>query len=80
MDYSVPGLVGAAGAIMTGLVAYVAALPPLQRKLRAVAPSVTAEQREDIEFKLGVMRRLVLSIGFVTVGWGGYWFGKVVAG
>ena len=48
MDYSVPGLVGAAAAIMTGLVAYLAALPPLQRKLRAVAPSDTAEQREDV--------------------------------
>ena len=80
MDYSVPGLVGAGAAITTGLVAYVAALPPLQRKLRAVAPSDTAAQREDIEFKLGVMRRLMSSIGFVTAGWGGYWLGKAVAG
>ena len=80
MDYSVAGLVGAAAAIIAGFVAYLAALPSLQRKLRAVAPSDTEEQREDIEFKLGVMRRLMLSIGFVTVGWGGYWLGKAVAG
>ena len=80
MDYSVPGLVGSAAAILAGLLAYVAALQPLQRKLQAVAPSDTAEQREDVEFKLGVMRRLMLSIGFVTFGWGGYWLGKAVAG
>ena len=80
MDYSVPGLVGSAAAILAGLLAYVAALPPLQRKLQAVAPSDTAEQREDVEFKLGVMRRLMLSIGFVTFGWGGDWLGKAVAG
>ena len=80
MDYSVPGLVGSAAAIVAGLVAYMAAVPSLQRTLRAVAPSDTAEQREDVEFKLGVMRRLILSIGFVTFGWGGYWLGKAAAG
>ena len=80
MDYSVAGLVGSVAAIVVGLVAYLAALPSLQRKLRAVAPSDTAEQREDVEFKLGVMRRLMLSIGFVAFGWGGYWLGKAVAG
>jgi|KBSSwiStaDraftv2_1062776.scaffolds.fasta_scaffold1108886_2 hypothetical protein len=80
MDYSVAGLVGSVAAIVVGLVAYLAALPSLQRKLRAVAPSDTAEQREDVEFKLGVMRRLMVSIGFVTFGWGGYWLGKAVAG
>jgi len=80
MDYSVAGLVGSAAAIIAGLVGYVAAVPSLQRKLRAVAPSDTAEQRKDVEFKLGVMRRLILSIGFVTFSWGGYWLGKAVAG
>jgi hypothetical protein len=80
MDYSVAGLVGSVAAIVAGFVVYLAALPSLQRKLRAVAPSDTTEQREDVEFKLGVMRRLVLSIGFVTFGWGGYWLGKAVAG
>jgi hypothetical protein len=80
MDYSVAGLVGSAAAVMAGLAAYVAALPSLQRKLRAVAPSDTAEQRADVEFKFGVMRRLMLSIGFVVLGCGGYWLGKAVAG
>ena len=80
MDYSVAGLVGGAVAILTGLAVYVAMLPALQTKLRAIAPSDTAEQREDIELKLGVMRRLILSIGLVACGFGGYWLGKTVAG
>ena len=80
MDYSVAGLVGSAAAIIAGLVGYLAALPSLQRKLRTIAPSDTAEQGEDVEFKLGVMRRLMLSVGFVTFCWGGYWLGKAVAG
>ena len=80
MDYSVAGLIGAAVAIVIGLAAYVAMLPALQTKLRAIAPRDTAEQREDIEVKLGVMRRLMLTVGLVACGWGGYWLGKTVAG
>jgi hypothetical protein len=80
MDYSLPGLIGAAVAIVAGLIGYVAALPSLQRQLRAVAPSETQEQRDDIELKLGVMRRLVLSIGLAACGLGGYWLGKALGG
>jgi hypothetical protein len=80
MDYSAVGLIGAAVAILIGLAGYVAMLPALQTKLRAIAPSDTAEQREDIEVKLGVMRRLILTIGLVAFGWGGYWLGKTIAG
>jgi hypothetical protein len=80
MDYSVAGLIGSAVALVAGLVIYVLLLPLLQRQLRAIAPSETVEQRDDIEFKLGVMRRLVLCIGLVGCGLGGYWFGKTVAG
>jgi hypothetical protein len=80
MDYSVGGLIGGAVALTGGLVCYVLMLPVLQGWLRAVAPRETAEQREDIEFKLGVMRRLILILGLVLFGWGGYWIGQAVAG
>ena len=80
LDYSLPGLIGAVLAVAAGLAGYVAMLPSLQRWLRTVAPRDSTAQREDLEFKLGVMRRLMLSIGFVTFGWGGYWLGKTVAG
>jgi hypothetical protein len=80
MDYSVAGLIGAAVAVVGGLVGYVVMLPSLQQRLRAIAPRETAEQRDDIELKLGVMRRLILTIGLPAFGWGGYWLGARLLG
>jgi len=76
MDYSVAGLIGGLAALVAGLVLYFAMLPALQDWLRAVAPRDTKEQREDVEFKLGVMRRIILTGGLVAFGWGGYVVGK----
>ena len=80
MDYSVAGLIGGALALVAGLAAYLAIIPSLQQALISVAPRDTVAQREDLEFKLGVMRRLILTIGFVAFGWGGYWLGKRLLG
>jgi hypothetical protein len=80
MDYSSGGLIVAAVALIAGLALYVAMLPSLQRYLRSIAPRETAEQREDVEFKLGVMRRLILTAGLVAFAWGGYWLGKRLLG
>ena len=35
---------------------------------------------EDLEFKLGVMRRLILTMDVVVFGIIGYWVGKTFAG
>jgi hypothetical protein len=80
MDYSAAGLIGGIAAIVAGLVLYFAMLPAFQNWLRAVAPRDTKEQREDVEFKLGVMRRLVLTGGVVVFGWGGYVLGRRLLG
>jgi|KBSSwiStaDraftv2_1062776.scaffolds.fasta_scaffold4324807_2 hypothetical protein len=80
MDYSVAGLVGGAVALVAGLAAYIALIPSVQQRLISIAPRETAEQREDLEFKLGVMRRLILSVGFVAFGWSGYMLGKRLLG
>jgi len=80
MDYSIAGLIVAAVALAAGLALYVAMLPSLQKYFRSIAPRETAQQREDVEFKLGVMRRLILTAGFVAFGWGGYWLGKRLLG
>jgi hypothetical protein len=80
MDYSLPGLIGLSVAMTLGLVGYVLVLPSLQQWLRSVAPLDTAEQREDLKFKLGVMRRLMLTAIIVACGFGGYWIGRAVAG
>jgi hypothetical protein len=80
MDYSVAGLIGLSVAMTFGLVAYVLVLPSLQQWLRRVAPQDTVAQREDLEFKLGVMRRLMLTAIMVACGLSGYWIGRAVAG
>ena len=80
MDYSVAGLIGGAVALVAGLAGYFAIVPPLQQWLISNAARDTQAQREDLEFKLGVMRRLILSVGFVVLAWGGYWIGRTVAG
>jgi hypothetical protein len=80
MDYSVAGLIGGAVALVAGFAVYVALIPSIQQRLISIAPRETAAQREDLVFKLGVMRRLILSIGFVAFGWGGYMLGKRLLG
>ena len=80
MDYSLAGLIVAAIALAAGLALYIAMVPPLQAWLIAQAPRETEAQREDLQFKLGVMRRLILTIGFVAFAWGGYWLGKRLLG
>ena len=80
MDYSVAGLIGGAVALAAGFAAYIAMIPSVQQRLISIAPRETAEQREDLEFKLGVMRRLILSVGFVAFGWSGYMLGKRLLG
>jgi len=80
MEYSVAGLIGGAIAVTGGLVGYVLMLPSLEQRLRAIAPRETAAQRDDVEFKLGVMRRLILSIGLAAFAWGGEWLGRRLLG
>ena len=63
--------VGQPAELVAGLAAYIALIPSVQQRLISIAPRETAEQREDLEFKLGVMRRLILSVGFVA--FDSYW-------
>ena len=67
-------------ALVAGLALYIAMIPQLQAWLISVAPRETPAQREDLEFKLGVMRRLILTGGFVAFAWGGYLLGQRLLG
>jgi hypothetical protein len=80
VPYSTTGLFAAACALALGLTGYLLVIPPVQAWLRSVAPRDTQAQRDDLEFKLGVMRRLILSIGFAGLAWAGYSLGKTIAG
>ena len=80
MDYSVAGLIGSALGLAVGLTSYFLTVPAIEKSLRRLSPKDTPEQRKDLEFKLGVMRRLILTMDVVVFGLGGYWLGKTVGG
>ena len=80
MDYSVAGLIGSALGLAVGLTSYFLTVPAIEKSLRRIGPTETPEQRKDLEFKLGVMRRLILTSDIVLFGLGGYWLGKTVGG
>ncbi len=80
MPYSAAGLAGAGLMLALGFAGYLLVIPSAQMWLRSVAPQDTKAQRDDLEFKLGVMRRLVLCIGAALLSWAGYWLGKTIAG
>jgi len=80
MDYSVAGLIGSALGLAVGLTSYFLTVPTIEKSLRRLSPKDTPEQRKDLEFKLGVMRRLILTSDIAVFGLGGYWLGKTVGG
>ena len=80
MDVSLAGLVGSALAIVAGMTSYFLTVPFIEKRLREIGPKDTAEQREDLESKLGIMRRLILTLDVVVFGLVGYWVGKSAAG
>ncbi|MGB9368901.1 MAG: hypothetical protein WCE79_23090 [Xanthobacteraceae bacterium] len=80
MDFSLAGLIGSALAIVAGMTSYFLTVPVIEKRLRELGPKDTPEQRHDLEFKLGVMRRLILTLDVVVFGLIGYWVGKAVAG
>ena len=80
MDVSLAGLIGSALAIVAGMTSYFLTVPFIEKRLRELSLKDTPEQRQDLEFKLGVMRRLILSVGFVAFGWSGYMLGKRLLG
>ena len=80
MDVSLAGLIGSALAIVAGMTSYFLTVPFIEKRLRELSPKDTPEQRQDLKFKLGVMRRLILTMDVVVFGLVGYWVGKAVAG
>ena len=80
MELSTAGLIGSALAIVAGMTSYFLTVPVIEKSLRRIGPKDAPEQRQDLEFKLGVMRRLILTMDVVVFGLVGYWVGKAVAG
>ena len=80
MDLSTAGLIGSGVALVVGLTSYFLTVPLIQKRLREIGPKDTPEQRQDLEFKLGVMRRLILTMDVVVFGLFGYFAGQAIGG
>jgi hypothetical protein len=80
VEYSLPGLLGAAVGIVLGLINYGVIVGFVQKRLRALDKSQTAEERADFERKLSIMRRTILAVDILVFGAVGYWFGATLGG
>ena len=77
---SLGGFLGAIAGTALGAVNYVIMVPLIEQRLRALDKSETAQDREQFEGKLSVMRRLILGIEVLTLGGLGYWLGMTYLG
>jgi hypothetical protein len=80
MDFSLPGLIGAALGTVVGAINYVLFVGVVERALRASDPSQTQAERATFESKISLMRRLILGIDILLFGGIGYVAGKTVWG
>jgi hypothetical protein len=77
---SLGGLLGAIAGTALGAINYVMMVPLIEQRLRALDKSETAAQREELETKISLMRRLILGIELFTLGGLGYWLGMKFVG
>ena len=80
MGLSVPGLVGAAAALVLGLINYGLIVGIVEKKLREVDRSQTAQERATFEGKLGLLRRIVRWTDIIAFPFVGYFVGRTIAG
>ncbi len=77
MTVSPAGLIGGAIGIFIGLVGGRVVAMALERRLRLLDRSLTAEKRSSFERKIALMRRLIVGIDIVTFAVVGYWTGTL---
>ena len=77
---SLGGLLGAVAGTALGAISYAIMVPLIEQRLRALDKSETAAQREELETKISLMRRLILGIEVFTLGALGYWLGMTFLG
>jgi hypothetical protein len=77
LDISLAGLIGAiAGAIVAG-VNYHLFIGVLERSMREREQTQTAEERDTLDARLSLMRRIVLAADLFVFAALGYWIGKM---
>ena len=80
MSFSLPGLIGAAMALVIGLVNYGVIVSVVEGRLRALDRSQTALERTSFERRIMLMRRLILVTDIIVFPPIGYLFGKTIGG
>lgn len=79
-DISLAGLIGAIAGTMVAAVNYHLFIGVLERAMREREPTQTAEERDTMEAKLSLMRRIVLTADLFVFAAVGYWIGQTVWG
>jgi hypothetical protein len=80
MELSLAGFVGAVIGTVLGVINFAMVVGFVERRLRALDKSQTAQECEEFERKLSVMRRTILGIDIVAFSAVGYWLGKTLGG
>jgi hypothetical protein len=80
IDLSAWGLLGAVAGTIVAAVNYFAIIGFVEKSLRAHDQSQTAEERDEFERKIGLMRRMVLALDILFFGGLGYWIGETLGG
>jgi hypothetical protein len=77
---SLGGFLGAIAGTALGAINYALLVPRIEERLRALDKSETAAERDALETKISLMRRLILGIEVLTLGGLGYWLGMTYLG
>ncbi|MBI4274664.1 MAG: hypothetical protein HY659_08190 [Rhizobiales bacterium] len=77
MTVSPAGMIGAAIGIFIGVIGGRVVAFALERRLRLLDRSLTAEEQASFERKIALMRRLIVGIDIVTFAAVGYWAGTL---
>ncbi|MEJ0076665.1 MAG: hypothetical protein WDO17_14675 [Alphaproteobacteria bacterium] len=72
---SLGGFLGALAGAALGAVNYVITVPLIEKRLRELDKSEATADREALESKISLMRRLILGIEVLFLGGIGYWLG-----
>jgi len=80
MEYSLPAWLGALVGAVLAVALYVPTIRIVDRHLRAQGAPEAAEQREDFESQIALVRRLILGVDIAILATLGYWIGRVLGG
>jgi hypothetical protein len=80
LDISLAGLIGAIAGTFVAGVNYHLFIGVLERRMRGREQTQTAEERDSMDVKLSLMRRIVLTVDLFVFAAVGYWIGESVGG